>query len=43
MKIDKKTILLLYRTGNIDVEGIQKALAKKMISEEDYAEIMSKI
>ena len=39
MKIDKKTILLLYRTGRIDISGVKKALEKGWITEEEYVEI----
>jgi hypothetical protein len=39
MKVNKSSIVLLYRTGKIDVAGVRKAVERGWISAEDFVEI----
>ena len=39
MKIDKNSIILLYRTKKITIDGVRKAVERKWITENDFKEI----
>ena len=39
MKIDKNSIILLYRTKKITIDGVRKAVERKWITKNDFKEI----
>lgn len=39
MKVNAKSLALLYRTGKINIEGVRKALKKGWITPEEFYNI----
>ena len=41
MKINKKSIILLYKTKKITIEGLREAVKREWITEDDFTEIIN--